>query len=387
VDPLSHADLCSVNMLNPRFSDTGPRLPPLPDAAWLDAFRRRLRAWYVRHARDLPWRRRGDPYPIWVSEIMLQQTQVAAVGPYFERFLRRFPTVEALARADEHDVLREWEGLGYYRRARQLHQAARIVAERHGGMFPRDVETVRSLPGIGRYTAGAILSIAFDAREPILEANTTRLFSRLLAYRGDPASSVGQRLLWSMAQTVLPRRGAGRFNQALMELGSEVCTVRGPRCHRCPAAPLCRARLEGVAERIPPPKKRPAFEDRHEAAIVVRRRGRVLVVRCPDDGRWAGLWDFPRFEVRSERPADCRRELAESLEARTGVVAELGALLETLKHGVTRFRITLDCYEARHVCGPDGKADRAPMRWLRPAELEAYPLNTTARKLSRLIGA
>ncbi len=165
--------------------------PPLPDGVWLDRFRRRLRGWYRKHARDLAWRRHGDPYPIWVSEIMLQQTQVATVGGYFERFLEAFPTVEALAAAEEHEVLRLWEGLGYYRRARQLHQAAKIVVAEHGGRFPRDAEAVRRLPGIGRYTAGAILSIAFDAREPILEANTTRLFARLLAYRGGAGPAGG----------------------------------------------------------------------------------------------------------------------------------------------------------------------------------------------------
>ena len=210
----------------------------LPDASWLRSFRRRLPAWFDRHARKLPWRRNHDPYAVWVSEIMLQQTQVGTVVSYFDRFLAAFPTIEALAAADEQDVLRLWEGLGYYRRARQLHKAAKIIVAEHAGNFPRNPEIVRRLPGIGRYTAGAILSIAFDARQPILEANTLRLLSRLLAYDGDPRSTEGQRLLWAMAEAVLPRRGSGRMNQALMELGSEVCAARrrgvkiapSPRC-------------------------------------------------------------------------------------------------------------------------------------------------------------
>ena len=181
----------------------------LPDAAWLQAFRRRLRAWFALHARDLPWRRTRDPYAIWVSEIMLQQTQAATVVPYFGRFLEALPTIAALAAADQQQVLRLWEGLGYYRRAQQLHEAAQQIVEHCGGRFPRDEATVRRLPGIGRYTAGAILSIAFDARLPILEANTTRLLSRLLAFDREPASPAGQQVLWAMARAVLPRREPG----------------------------------------------------------------------------------------------------------------------------------------------------------------------------------
>jgi len=357
----------------------------LPDSPWRQAFRRRLRAWYADHARDLPWRRNRDPYAIWISEIMLQQTQVATGRPYFERFVGRFPTIAALAAAEEQEVLRLWEGLGYYRRARQLHQAARLVASEHDGVFPRDAELVRRLPGIGRYTAGAILSIAFDARQPILEANTLRLFSRLLAYRGQPASTEGQRLLWAMAEAVLPQRHVGRFNQALMELGSTVCLVRGPLCDACPAAPLCRARTEGLQTSIPAPKPKPLSEARHEVALIVRRRGRVLLVRCPEGGRWAGLWDFPRFLVHAEHQAGLRDELVALVQQQTGVTIQLGQRLTTLKHGVTRFRITLDCHEAAYVSGADTIHDGVEMRWLRPEELLSYPLNTTGRKLSRLL--
>lgn len=357
----------------------------LPAGPWLTAFRRRLRAWYARHARDLPWRRSSDPYWIWVSEVMLQQTQVATVKAYFERFTKALPTIAALAQAPEHEVLRLWEGLGYYRRARQLHQAAKILVEKHGGQFPRDVEAVRHLPGIGRYTAGAILSIAFDARQPILEANTLRLFSRLLAYDADTTCAAGARLLWSMAEAVLPRRDVGHFNQALMELGSEVCTSRAPQCTACPVASLCRARAQGIQSRIPRPKAKPKLEDRHEAALLVRHRGRVLLLRCGEGRRWAGLWDFPRFLVHSEHPAAIKRELCELLDKETGVMATLGERLTTLKHGVTRFRITLDCYDAHCLTGPKRKLDAARARWVSPNELADYPLSTTGRKLSRLV--
>ena len=279
----------------------------LPPSAF-PSFRRRLLAWYAGHARDLPWRRRGgDPYSVWLSEVMLQQTQVATVAPYFDRFLAALPSVEALAAASEHEVLRLWEGLGYYRRARQLHQTARLICSRHGGRFPRRLDELRRLPGIGRYTAGAILSIAFDQRQPILEANTSRLFSRLLAWPGDPASAAGQKLGWAMAEALLPRRGAGRFNQALMELGSEVCQPRVPRCEVCPVASLCRAKAEGSQLRIPPPKVKPATRAVREAAVVVRRRGRILLVDARKEAAGPGCGTFPASRSTARRRNRQRR--------------------------------------------------------------------------------
>jgi A/G-specific adenine glycosylase len=360
----------------------------LPDETWLRQFRRWLLDWYRGHGRDLPWRASRDPYLVWVSEIMLQQTQVETVKPYFARFLAAFPTIEVLARAEEDRVLRLWEGLGYYRRARQLHQAARQIVAEHGGVFPRRPQDVVRLPGIGRYTAGAILSIAFDAREPILEANTLRLFSRLLAFRGDPLSREGQQLLWAMAAALLPRRHPGRFNQALMDLGSQLCAGRAPWCERCPVAALCLARQAGLETEIPAPKKRPVIESRHEAALLVRRRGRVLLVRRPEGQRWAGLWDFPRYPVESEQPACLVEELAGHVRGHLGLLVEVGQCLATLRHGVTRFRITLDCYEARYVgtAKPLASVPPTETRWLHPKELADYPLSTTGRKLCRWAG-
>jgi A/G-specific adenine glycosylase len=357
----------------------------LPDAPWLRSFRRRLSAWFDRHARKLPWRRNRNPYAIWVSEIMLQQTTVATVIGYFDRFLAAFPTIEALAAADEDDVLRLWEGLGYYRRARQLHRAAKIVAAEHGGEFPTDPETVRRLPGIGRYTAGAILSIAFDAREPILEANTLRLLSRLLAFDGDPQSTEGQRLLWAMAEVLLPKRGSGRINQSLMELGSQVCNPRAPACEICPVVALCRAHQQGRQLDIPRPKGKRSIEPVRQAVMIVRRRGRVLLLRWPEGERFAGLWDFPRFSIESKQAAELHREMAENVLSLTGVVAVPGRHVKTLTHAVTRFRITLECYDAEFLSNGKKPANVLETRWLRPAELEAYPLSSTGRKLARLI--
>jgi A/G-specific adenine glycosylase len=356
----------------------------LPERSWFSALRRRLLAWYARSARELPWRGSRDPYAVWVSEIMLQQTQVAAVKPYFERFLQQWPSIGALAEAGEEAVLRLWEGLGYYRRARQLHRAAQILAAEHDGRFPQEFDVVRRLPGVGRYTAGAILSIALDQPRPILEANTVRLWARLLGYGGRSTTAEGQRLLWGAAEAILPRRGAGRVNQALMDLGSLVCLARGPRCESCPLAPHCAARGSGRQAEIPVKNAKPAFEYRREAAVVVRRNGRVLLGKCDESGRWAGLWDFPRYVVASTGAA-LRREIAERVLDATGAAVELGRLLMTIKHGVTRFRITLDCYEA--TCCAQGRRTNGATtyRWVRPAELERYPLNSTGRRLSRML--
>jgi A/G-specific adenine glycosylase len=356
------------------------------DARARQSFRRRLLTWYDKHARDLPWRRSRDPYRVWVSEVMLQQTTVAAVKPYFERFLAALPTVQLLAAADEQSVLRLWEGLGYYRRARALHAAAKLIVGEHRGRFPRDVAILMTLPGIGRYTAGAIASFAFDVPAPILEANTIRLLSRLVGYRDDPAKSAGQRLLWQTAEELLPRKDVAGFNQALMELGSLVCTPREPKCPACPVAACCTAFKLGLQERIPAATRKLELTAVREAAVVVRRNGSVLLRQCPAGERWAGLWDFPRFAVEAEGPLLVRDELVLKVREQTGIEVQPAGLLKTLKHGVTRFRITLECYEARPVGGRVRTSADRNVRWLPVGELGELPLSVTGRKLARLIG-
>jgi A/G-specific adenine glycosylase len=353
------------------------------DARRKQLFRRRLLAWYGKHARDLPWRRSRDPYRVWVSEIMLQQTTVAAVQPYFERFLAAFPTVVQLAATDEQQVLRLWEGLGYYRRARGMHAAARQIVAELNGKFPRDVPTLMELPGIGRYTAGAIASIAFDVRAPILEANTIRLLSRVIGYGGDPAKSEGQRVLWRVAEELLPRTDVARFNQALMELGSLVCTPTAPHCGACPVAAACVAREMGLQDKIPAPSRRPAVIAVREAAVIVRRGGAVLVRQCPAGERWAGLWDFPRFPLKAKGPLFVRDELAANVREQTGVAIEPAGLVHALKHGVTRYRITLECYEARPRGGRVRSTPDRPVRWAPLLDLAELPMSVTGRKIAR----
>jgi A/G-specific adenine glycosylase len=318
---------------------------------------------------------------------MLQQTQVVTVIPYYERFVASFPHVSALATADEHDVLRHWEGLGYYRRARQLHRAAKQIVDEHAGTFPNEFDEVRSLAGIGRYTAGAIVSIAFDTPAPILEANTVRLYSRLVGFRGNTANREGQELLWRFAEHLLPRRGAGTLNQALMELGSQVCTPRAPRCDECPARLCCAARRLGLQDQIPTVRPKPKTEAVHEAAVVVWRGPKVLLRQHVAGERWAGLWDFPRFALAQSAPAERDLALAEGVERLCGLRVEPGEQLATIKHGVTRFRITLDCYHARSRAGRLIPAGGAAMKWVPPSELADHALSTTGRKIARLLVA
>ena len=361
---------------DPRGAQTG--------ATWRRDLRTRLVRWYRKHRRDLPWRNTRDPYAIWVSEIMLQQTQVATVVPYYLAFLQAFPTVDGLAAADEHDVLRRWEGLGYYRRARQLHAAARVLIERHEGVFPQDLAAVNSLPGIGRYTAGAIVSIAFDAPAPILEANTVRLWSRLVGYSGDVTRSDGQQLLWQHATDVLPARGSRELNQALMELGSLICTPQAPACDSCPLVELCAAHATGQQDTIPRAKAKVKFESVHEAAVVVRRGERVLLRRCAPGERWSGLWDFLRFPVTARGGKALERELMAKVREQSGLEIAGLTRFTTLKHGVTRFRITLDGFltDGAHA---SGKLPDESLQWVRVDQLDQFALSTTGRKLSRLL--
>jgi A/G-specific adenine glycosylase len=353
----------------------------LPDYEWTAQVRRKMLAWYKQNARDLPWRRSADPYRIWISEVMLQQTQVDAVKVYYERFQRVFPTIQHLATASEHEVLRLWEGLGYYRRARQLHQTARLIVERHGGQMPQDPEVLLSLPGIGRYTAGAILSIAFDQRQPILEANTLRVYSRLLGYTADPRAAVGQRTLWAFAEHVLPQRRVGLFNQSMMELGSRICTPHNPLCPACPVRRLCRARETGSQNEIPLAAKRKRYKNVFEVAVVVWRKGNVLLRHCADTERWAGLWDFPRFRVECTSPN--ARQISEHILQITGIHIRVGEKLATIKHGVTRFRIDLDCYEAMYEAGRTRR--QSGFVWTARNQLDRFPLSATGRKISVLL--
>lgn len=367
-------------MTRPSGPSEGQELSP----EWKQAFRRQLKRWFAQHKRDLPWRKEGNPYRIFVSEVMLQQTTVAMVEGYFRRFTATFPTVHELAAADEQEVLRVWEGLGYYRRARALHAAAKQVVAEHGGVFPDTVEGLMALPGIGRYTAGAIVSIAYDKRAPILETNTYRLLMRLTAYEGDPLRAAGQRYLWQVAEEILPQRDISPFNQALMELGSLICTPRDPKCPTCPVANLCHAYRLGTVHDLLPTVRKKTYTDVREVAMIVTKRDRVLVRQCGPTERWSGLWDFPRFAVEPADQVAEPRHLRTRLRELTGIEAGVLTPFTTLKHGVTRYRITLDCYVGEYAEGKLKPAGDGALRWIRRSALGELPLNTTGRKLATL---
>jgi A/G-specific adenine glycosylase len=303
------------------------------------AIRRRLLAFFDASARDLPWRRSGDPYAIWISEVMAQQTRIDTVIPYYEEWLRRFPDVHALADAPLDDVLKAWEGLGYYSRARNLHAAARMVAERHGGALPGDYAALRALPGIGDYTAGAVASIAFGVAAPVVDGNVRRVLARLL----DEAAPAPARLRQAAAELV-PADRPGDFNQALMELGSLVCTPRTPRCDACPLHDLCAARAVGTQLERPQPglrKETPAYD---VATVILRAPdGRALLTRRPSQGLLAGLWSFPGRVLQPGEDAETAAT-ALATELAPGTAQAEPCPIGTVSHAFSHRREVYDCY-------------------------------------------
>jgi A/G-specific adenine glycosylase len=350
-----------------------------------NAFQVRLLDWFRAHKRALPWRASRDAYPIWVAEIMLQQTRIAAVMPYYERFLAKFSTVVALAAAPQDDVLKLWSGLGYYSRARNLHRAAQEIVARHGGEFPRALDAALELPGIGRYTAAAVLSIAYDVPLAVLDGNVARVFARLGAIRGDLREPRRWRALSRTAQDHLaPRLPAhtapGDWNQALMELGETVCRPQIPRCGACPVALWCLARTRGLTREIPAPrKKRAPVRVRIAAAILRDPRGRTLLVQDPgahDGVLFSRMWQFPAVEVAD----DAQRELAAHVAEILGLDAaslELEAL-PAARHGVTFRNVTLLPFLARVAQLPK----RPRTRVLPLDRLPELPVSSATHKIA-----
>ena len=332
--------------------------------------REALIRWFAENARDLPWRRTTDPYAIWLSEIMLQQTRVATVLPYYERFLKRYPTVEKLARARLDTVLKLWEGLGYYSRARNMHQAAKEIVTRFDGRMPRTRDELLTLPGIGRYTAGAIASIAFGERVPIVDGNIERVFCRVFRLHGNPKETVIQRRIWSIAEALLPQENVGHFNQALMELGSEVCTPRNPRCEDCPIRRLCQARRHNEQNMLPERSPKRPLPSHTVVVGVIYREGRILIDKRKPEGLLGGLWEFPGGKVRPRESlkAALRREVREELT----IEVEVGRLLATVDHAYSHFRIRLHAFECDHASGEPRCVTCTDLKWVRPRDLGRY---------------
>jgi len=349
----------------------------------------------------------ADPYRIWLSEIMLQQTTVAAVVPYFERFTARFPDVRALASADVDDVLRLWEGLGYYSRARNLHKAAVAIQLHHGGEFPTDLISLQQLPGIGRYTAGAIVSFAFDQPAPIVEANTERLYARLMALTEDVRSTANQRSLWDFAAAVVPKSRPGDFNQAVMDIGSQICRPQLPNCEQCPLKSCCEAFTLGKQHELPHRKPRTATTEIDEICVVIRRKEKYLLRRRTNRERWAGMWDFVRFEIdeaqldqlpfaalrnRKGRAKALERSLFTSSSSvlpatiRHRVQEQIGATVGEVVAGteftysVTRYRVRLLGFLCEGTASKSAKVDKG--QWFTMEEIAELPLSKTGRQVA-----
>ena len=339
----------------------------------MSAFARAVVRWQRRHGRhDLPWQGTRDAYAIWLAEIMLQQTQVAAVVPYYLRFRDRFPDIAALAAADEDEVLRLWSGLGYYSRARNLHRAAGVVVERHGGVFPSALAAIEALPGIGRSTAAAIAGFAFGARAAILDGNVKRVLARHFAVAGFPGAPAVERALWQLAESLVPPRDNAAYIQGLMDLGATVCTVRNPQCPRCPVRRTCRAYATDRVAELPAPRPRRRVPTRRTTMLILRRGGDVLLAKRPSVGVWGGLWSFPELAADDDLVAASAR--------RYGCEVARVARLGRLRHGFTHFTLEITPLLAS-VGRLRPRAAEPGVVWLPIAEARGAAVPVPVRKL------
>ncbi len=340
-----------------------------------------LLAWYEENRRDLPWRRTRDPYVVWISEVMLQQTRVDTVVPYFTRFLDRFPDVQSLAEAPLESVLKAWENLGYYSRARNLHRAAREIVERHGGRLPANRDALLRLPGIGPYMTGAILSMAFGKAEAAVDGNVRRIMARMYAVREPLDTAATLRGLDERAGALVPGDRPGDFNQALMDLGARVCTPRVPRCEVCPWSMQCTGLREGDAERLPvKSKKKPVPRRRAVAAVIRDDQGRFLIVKRVNRGLLGGLWKLPGGEVRSEDPPPAGLE--RWVKAELGLHIRAGrSPLASVDHAYSHFRLTLEAYVCEWRGGRPEALGCEAWAWMAPDERDRYPFSRADHKL------
>lgn len=345
-----------------------------------------LLAWYAQHRRSLPWRSQPTPYRVWVSEVMLQQTRVATVLPYFARWMEALPDLPSLAAAPQEQILELWAGLGYYRRARTLHQAAQVVMQEHGGQLPRDVAGLLSIPGIGRYTAGAIASIAYEVPAPIVDGNVIRILCRIFGLEGDPRARPLEGQLWELAKRLIPSGQARDFNQSMMELGALVCLPRGARCSACPVQRLCQARRQGRVEELPQLKRKKPPRPVLVGVALVERGGRWLLRQRPAEGLFGGLWELPTVELplhpeAPEGPAEAAAALEQALAA-LGVQAQV--LPERphpqVVHSLTHLRmhfLPLDAQLQQVSSPPPGQA----LQWCTLPEMESVAMASAMRKV------
>ena len=333
--------------------------------------------------RDLPWRRTRDPYGVWIAEVMLQQTQVATVIPYYQRFLGTLPTVRQLAEAPLDDVLRLWAGLGYYSRARNLHAAAKAIVGRHGGRFPRSFDEVLALPGIGRYTASAILSIALGQRHAAIDTNAARVLARVFLVRGDARSGRARQRIERLGAEAVPAERPGDHNQALMELGSVMCLPRDPRCGECPLVEVCEVRRRGLQAKVPAPRERIVTRAERAVVGIVRRNGKVLIAQRPTDAVWGGLWVFPGTDLMDGTEA--RRALTDRLREAFGLKVVVGGAAANVTYGIMNRRVQLSVHACAVQSGRTRARARSATRWVRPAELGGFAMPAPHRRVARIV--
>ncbi len=348
-------------------------------------FAKKLLAWYAVHGRTLPWRGHPDPYAVWVSEIMLQQTRVETVIPYFERWLVKFPTVSDLAMAPQQDVLNLWEGLGYYSRARNLHKAAQVIVEEYAGFLPKEAAKLQKLPGIGRYTAAAVASIAFGQDEAALDGNIRRVLARVFNVDIPARSKEGEALLWDLAAENLPAGQAGDHNQAIMDLGATICLPKNPDCDHCPLLDICEAKALGVQPERPVKKPKAKIPHHTVTAAVFQRNDKIMIVQRPPTGLLGGMWEFPggKQEPGEDLPTCLKREICEEL----GVDIQVGAPFGIYQHAYTHFKVTLHAF----LCDLNGHEphlyEHTDLRWVTAAELADFPMGKIDRRISNRLSA
>lgn len=342
----------------------------------------KLLPWYQQHQRSFPWRQNPDPYPVWVSEIMAQQTRLETVLPYYQRWMERFPNLPALAQASQHEVLNLWEGLGYYSRARNLHKAAKIIQQDFGGKLPEERKELEALPGIGRYTAGAIASIAFDKDEAVVDGNVKRVYARLFQVSEPVNTPAGEKIIWTLAETHLPKGQSGDYNQALMDLGATICLPRQPRCPECPLAADCLAAQNGLTAALPVKKQSPpAPHHTVTAAILHGEDHRVLIGQRPTDALLGGLWEFPGGKrEQGEGLKSClKREILEELQCKIKIGDKLGIF----QHAYTHFKVTLHAYHCQMISTTIYPQYHQAVRWVDISELGEYPMGKIDRMISQ----
>lgn len=343
------------------------------------AIRRALGKWYTENRRPLPWRQTCDPYAIWVSEVMLQQTQVKTVIPYYRRFMAQFPTVMALAQADQQSVLKAWEGLGYYSRARNLHRAAAMVAYEMDGRIPGSWDDIRQLPGIGDYMAAAILSIALGQPYAVVDGNVKRVLARLFCMDAAVNQPSAHKLFQKGAQLLLDIKFPSDHNQAMMELGALVCTPRKPTCHSCPVARFCQALKSNLVDQYPQRRKRPPKKEAQWVAGVVVKRGAILLLQRPEQGLLGGLWEFPTVSL--ARGDDATGRLMDHIQKTTHLAVTMRQPIVTVRHAYTHFKIQLTAYLCRWCSGRVRLSGPTAFDWVPPAKLTDFPLHGAVHKV------